>query len=148
MTPENIDFDLTEEEGAIRDLVHRYAEEVMRPAGQKLDQLPADDVIARDSVLWDVHAKWDQLGVRLFGDVVDVPVSGMGAGLLGCQVVGGYLRLRGLRSPESELVVGDDLRPGLLGEAHGTAEVIRVGVGDHDRVDVLGCEPGLLQPIL
>jgi alkylation response protein AidB-like acyl-CoA dehydrogenase len=68
MTPEDIDFDLTEEERAVRDLVHRYAEEVMRPAGQELDQLSADDVIARDSILWDVHARWDQLGVRLFGD--------------------------------------------------------------------------------
>ena len=38
----------------------------MRPAGQELDRLPADDVIARGSVLWNVHERWDALGIRLF----------------------------------------------------------------------------------
>jgi alkylation response protein AidB-like acyl-CoA dehydrogenase len=68
MIPEDIDFDLTEEEREVRDLVHRFAEEVMRPAGQELDQLSADQVIARDSVLWQVHQRWDELGIRLFSD--------------------------------------------------------------------------------
>jgi acyl-CoA dehydrogenase len=68
MNPQDIDFDLTEEERAVRDLVHRFAAEVMRPAGQELDQLPAEQVIARESVLWDVHRRWDELGVRLFSD--------------------------------------------------------------------------------
>ncbi len=41
----------------------------MRPAGIQLDQLadPAD-VIAPDSVLWDVHAGYRQLGVHQLGD--------------------------------------------------------------------------------
>jgi len=60
----NLDGDLTEEERSIRDLVHRFAAEVMRPAGQALDRRTAEEVIARDSVLWDVHAKWHALGVR------------------------------------------------------------------------------------
>jgi acyl-CoA dehydrogenase len=65
MMPQDIDFDYSEEERNIRDLVHRFAEEVMRPAGQALDRIPAERVIARDSILWDVHKKWDELGVRL-----------------------------------------------------------------------------------
>jgi len=37
----------------------------MRPAGQQLDVMSAEEVIARSSVLWDVHRKWDALGIRL-----------------------------------------------------------------------------------
>ena len=65
MIPPDIDFDLSDEERNIRDLVRRFAEEVMRPAGQALDRRAADQVIARDSILWDVHKKWDALGVRM-----------------------------------------------------------------------------------
>jgi len=66
MIPDNIDFDLTEEERSIRDTVHHFAESVMRPAGRDLDRLPADAVAARNSVLWDVHRKWNDFDIRLF----------------------------------------------------------------------------------
>jgi len=66
MTPPDIDFDLSEEERNIRDLVHKFAEQVMRPAGQALDRRSAEEVIARDSVLWEVHKKWNDLGVHMF----------------------------------------------------------------------------------
>ena len=65
MISEGIDIDLTAEEREVRDLVHTFARDVLRPAGQQLDTLSAEDVIARNSVLWDVHKKWDALGVRL-----------------------------------------------------------------------------------
>jgi acyl-CoA dehydrogenase len=65
MIPSGIDFDLTPEESEIRDLAHRFAADVMRPAGQELDRLTADDVIGAGSILWDVHKKWDALGIRL-----------------------------------------------------------------------------------
>jgi alkylation response protein AidB-like acyl-CoA dehydrogenase len=65
MIPEDIDFDLTEEEREIRGLVRRFAQEVLRPAGQALDRLSAEQVIAEGSLLYDVHKKWDALGVRL-----------------------------------------------------------------------------------
>jgi alkylation response protein AidB-like acyl-CoA dehydrogenase len=68
MIPESIDFDLTEDERTVRDLAHKFAAEVMRPAGEKLDRLSADEVIASDSVLWNVHKKWDELGIRLLTD--------------------------------------------------------------------------------
>jgi alkylation response protein AidB-like acyl-CoA dehydrogenase len=65
----DIDLDLTDEERSIRDTVHTFAAEVMRPAGAALDRLadPAD-VIARDSVLWDVFAKFRALGLDAIED--------------------------------------------------------------------------------
>jgi alkylation response protein AidB-like acyl-CoA dehydrogenase len=65
MISEGIDIDLSEEDRGIRDLVHAFARDVMRPAGRRLDELSAEDVIARGSILWDVHKKWDALGIRL-----------------------------------------------------------------------------------
>lgn len=65
MMLQDIDVDLSEEERNVRDLVHRFAEEVMRPAGQTLDRRSAQEVIARDSILWEVHKKWNELGVRM-----------------------------------------------------------------------------------
>ena len=55
---------LSAEGQAILDTIHRFAADVMRPAGIELDKLadPAD-VIAPDSILWDVHKKYRQLGV-------------------------------------------------------------------------------------
>jgi alkylation response protein AidB-like acyl-CoA dehydrogenase len=65
MIPEDIDFDLSPEEREIRALVHQFAADVMRPAGRALDRLSAEAVVARDSLIWDVHRRWDALGVRL-----------------------------------------------------------------------------------
>jgi alkylation response protein AidB-like acyl-CoA dehydrogenase len=57
----DLETTLTEEERAMRDTAHRFAEEVMRPAGVALDRLPEPAyVIKPDSVLWDVFKKyWD-----------------------------------------------------------------------------------------
>jgi alkylation response protein AidB-like acyl-CoA dehydrogenase len=60
----DLEPNLTESERAIQDTVHKFAEEVMRPAGRALDKLAnAEDVIAKDSVLWDVFAKNRELGL-------------------------------------------------------------------------------------
>jgi acyl-CoA dehydrogenase len=64
MIPQDIDVDLSEEERNVRDLVHRFAADVMRPAGKALDRLPAEEV-ARHPLLRDVHKRWDDLGIRL-----------------------------------------------------------------------------------
>jgi alkylation response protein AidB-like acyl-CoA dehydrogenase len=63
----DIEVGLTDQERAIRDRAHRFAEDVMRPAGRALDQLadPAD-VIAPDSILWNVYEKHRESGL---GDV-------------------------------------------------------------------------------
>jgi len=52
MIPHDIEVGLTDDDRAIWETVHRFAEEVLRPAGRELDRLvdPAD-VVAEKSVL-------------------------------------------------------------------------------------------------
>ncbi len=60
----DIEIGLDEEERAVRDTAHRFAKEIMRPAGEELDKL--DDpqaVIAEDSVHWEVHRRYAELGL-------------------------------------------------------------------------------------
>lgn len=51
---------LSEEEKAIQENVHKFAKEVMRPIGEKLDKLPPEEVVAEGSPLHDymqqIHA--------------------------------------------------------------------------------------------
>ncbi len=60
----DIELDLTDQERQIRDTAHRFAEEVMRPAGRELDRLadPAD-VIKKESILWEVFRKHREIGL-------------------------------------------------------------------------------------
>ena len=45
--------ELSEEELAIQDSAHRFAEEVMRPIGEKLDRMTPEEVVAPASPIWD-----------------------------------------------------------------------------------------------
>jgi alkylation response protein AidB-like acyl-CoA dehydrogenase len=65
MAYRDLDFDLTDEQKALRDMIRKFGAEVMRPAGEKLDKL-ADpkDVIAKGSVLWDVIRTFRELGIH------------------------------------------------------------------------------------
>jgi len=60
----DIETGLTDEDRAVRDTCHKFAAEVLRPAGRTLDRLsdPAQ-VIAKDSVLWDVLEQYHRLGL-------------------------------------------------------------------------------------
>jgi len=65
----DLDVELTEEEQKVRDTVHKFAAEVMRPAGIALDRLPDPaDVIAPQSILWDVFKKYRALGLEAYTD--------------------------------------------------------------------------------
>jgi len=59
----DIEIDLTEELTEIRDTAHKFAEQMLRPAGRDLDRLsdPAD-VIAEGSVLWSCMERYHALG--------------------------------------------------------------------------------------
>ncbi len=66
----DIDVGLTDEDRAAQETCHKFALEVMRPAGRELDRMadPAD-VIAPQSVLWKVFQKYHELGIsRLAAD--------------------------------------------------------------------------------
>jgi acyl-CoA dehydrogenase len=54
---------LAKEEQDLLDGVHRFAAEVMRPVGERLDRMTPADVIAPDSPLWRVFADFGRLGI-------------------------------------------------------------------------------------
>ena len=59
----DIEVNLSDETQAVRDTAHKFAEEVLRPAGAELDRLPDPAAVsAEGSVLWDVFDKYRQLG--------------------------------------------------------------------------------------
>jgi len=69
MTLVDIEANLSDTERELRDSVHKFASEVMRPIGQALDKLPNPaDVIAKDSPLWTVFDRYRELGLDLFDD--------------------------------------------------------------------------------
>ena len=52
----DLEVGFTDEERAVRDTAHRFADEVLRPIGAELDRLPdPESVIAPGSALWRVH---------------------------------------------------------------------------------------------
>ncbi|WP_343384021.1 acyl-CoA dehydrogenase family protein [Candidatus Amarobacter glycogenicus] len=60
----DIEVGLSDTERQIRDSVHRFARDVMRPAGEQLDRLhDPQDVIASNSILWDVFKKHREAGL-------------------------------------------------------------------------------------
>ncbi|MBW2414852.1 MAG: acyl-CoA dehydrogenase family protein [Deltaproteobacteria bacterium] len=63
----DIEAGLGDAERAVLDTAHKFAEEVLRPAGQELDKLAdPSDVVAKDSVLWRVFDKYRELGIDDF----------------------------------------------------------------------------------
>jgi len=82
----DIESELSEQERAVCDQAHKFAEEVMRPAGAQLDRLPDPaDVVARDSVLWQVFARFHELGFDAL-ETPDADVSPAQAARLRCLV--------------------------------------------------------------
>ncbi len=69
---------LTPEQQALRDQMHRFAAEVMRPAAIELDKLTADEVIAPGSRLWDFLRTAYQQGYHLRGFPEQLGGAGMG----------------------------------------------------------------------
>ncbi len=54
---------LSEEERAIQEMTHRFAEDVMRPIGIELDKLTPEEVIEPGSRMWEVLDKAKDLGL-------------------------------------------------------------------------------------
>jgi len=62
-----LESDLSEEERAIQESVHRFAKEVMRPIGKKLDAMTPEEVIADGSPLHDYMAQMQASGILDLG---------------------------------------------------------------------------------
>ena len=58
-----LEADLTEEEQAIQQVAHRFAAEVMRPLGEKLDKMTPGQVVAEGSPLFEYLAKIQESGI-------------------------------------------------------------------------------------
>jgi len=56
---------LSEMEETVQDMAHRFARDVLRPAGEKLDAMPAEEVLAPDSILWNVMEQAGELGLTV-----------------------------------------------------------------------------------
>ncbi len=63
----DLNKNLTPEDKQIKEEVHRFAAEVLRPSALKLDPLPPDQVIAPSSALWDVFRRAYELGYHSVG---------------------------------------------------------------------------------
>ncbi len=59
----DLDVGITEEMLALRETCHRFAAEVMRPIGAKLDRMAPEEVIAKGSPLWEGLEKFKKLGL-------------------------------------------------------------------------------------
>ena len=70
-----LDTELSETVLAVRDTARRFATEVLRPAGQALDKLTPEAVIAKDSILWDVYRQYGELGLNMDLDELDISTA-------------------------------------------------------------------------
>jgi len=72
----DIECGLSDLERDVVATVHDFATDVMRPAGIELDKLAdPSDVIAADSVLWNVHRRYRELGIdAIAGDDTIEPI--------------------------------------------------------------------------
>ncbi|MGE0621263.1 MAG: acyl-CoA dehydrogenase family protein [Pseudomonadales bacterium] len=64
----DLEINTTEAERSVRETTHRFAAEVLRPVGQRLDRLDPAEVIAGDSELWDVFRRYGELGFDVLGE--------------------------------------------------------------------------------
>ncbi|WP_455289393.1 acyl-CoA dehydrogenase family protein [Cupriavidus necator] len=58
-----LEGNMTEEERAIQDVAHRFAKEVMRPIGTKLDKMTAEEVVTPGSPLFDYMRQVHESGI-------------------------------------------------------------------------------------
>lgn len=80
-----LDTGLNETQLAIRATAHKFAAEVMRPMGEKLDKLTPEQVIEKNSILWDVHKKYRELGLHTI-DTLDPDMPGAERAKIRCLV--------------------------------------------------------------
>ena len=67
-----LEANLTEEEQAIQDAAHRFAVEVMRPIGEKLDKMTPEEVVAEGSPLFEYMAKLQESGILDLGALAEL----------------------------------------------------------------------------
>lgn len=72
LPPTGIEGPLTEMQTQVIDTVRRFARDVMRPIGMRLDRMTPEQVVAKDSPLWTVYAKFRELGLTV-SSILELP---------------------------------------------------------------------------
>lgn len=67
-----LEANLTEEEQAIQEVAHRFAAEVMRPIGEKLDKMTPEEVIAEGSPLFEYMVALQESGILDLGALAEL----------------------------------------------------------------------------
>ncbi len=76
LPPTGLEGPLTETQVQILDTVRRFARDVMRPIGIELDTMTPEEAIAKDSPLWTMFAKFQELGLSV-SSFAEIPAEEM-----------------------------------------------------------------------
>ena len=60
----DLNLNITKEQEMTRKTVHEFARDVLRPASLELDKMDPDEVIAKESIFWDVFTKGYKIGLH------------------------------------------------------------------------------------
>lgn len=85
MAYQELDLTLTDEHMHLKDEVHRFSMEVLRPASLELDRLPPEDVIKKESIYWDCMSRMYQQGYHTV--LISDEYGGLGLDPLGVHIV-------------------------------------------------------------
>jgi alkylation response protein AidB-like acyl-CoA dehydrogenase len=79
---------LSETEAAVRETAHKFASDVLRPAGTALDALHPDQVVERDSVLWSLFRQYREMGFSERGGDENSPLEAARIGAIVSEEMG------------------------------------------------------------
>jgi alkylation response protein AidB-like acyl-CoA dehydrogenase len=74
----DLNLRLTDAQEALKEEVHRFAQEVLRPAGQEIDRLDPAEALREGSLWWDCKKKMREMGFHLTFIPEDLGGSGLG----------------------------------------------------------------------
>jgi len=93
---------ITDEQVALKESVHKFCKEVLRPASLELDRIPdPEDVISKDSVFWQAMKKAYELGYH--AAIIPQEHGGRGLGALETHI---FLEEVGWASAEFAIAIG------------------------------------------
>ena len=132
--------DLTSEQIALKQQAHRFAAEVLRPAGVALDALTPDEAIAPGSPLWDVFKKAYGAGYHLRG--MPPELGGTSLGPLESHLVGEEF---GWGSAGLAIALSVSAMPFMFAARSGNPDLMReivVPFAEDREGKYIGCWPG------
>ncbi len=111
--------ELTFDETSVKDQIHRFGLEFIRPAAAELDQMSPEDVIASGSPLWDVFRKAYELGFHTRG--LPESLGGVDMSPLGGHI---YAEEMGWASADFAIALGVTSFPFSFGAMSGRASIL------------------------